>query len=204
VEIMGHNTGWLTLGAGVAGGADVILIPEIPYSVEKVAEAVLRRSYAGKRFSIIALAEGSASQDDLDAWKEAKKAKKKAKKKGKKKKLKKAKKRLKQLKEERLESVSVRLSRQLEELTGLESRLTSLGHLQRGGTPSPTDRLLGTRLGTACAELIDAGRYGVMVAVRGDECVPVELKEVAGKRKEVPLDHPWIQSARLVGTSFGD
>jgi 6-phosphofructokinase 1 len=92
----------------------------------------------------------------------------------------------------------------LEELTRLESRVTSLGHLQRGGTPSPTDRLLATRLGTACAKLIEKGEYGVMVAVRGDECVPVPLKEVAGKKRVVPRDHPWIEAAKLVGTSFGD
>jgi 6-phosphofructokinase 1 len=175
LETMGHKTGWLALGAGVAGGADVILIPEIPYKIEKVAEAILRRSRIGKRFSIIALAEGAISK------KEAKKKKKK-----------------------RSESVSVRLARKLEKKTGLESRLTSLGHLQRGGTPTPADRLLATRLGTKCAELIAEEHYGVMVAARGEEAVPVPLEEIAKKRKTVPTDHPWIASARLVGTSFGD
>lgn len=189
VEIMGHNAGWLALGAGVAGGADVILIPEIPYDIEVVAEAVMHRSYAGKRFSIIAMSEGAISKDEV-ADEKSKKDKKKQ--------------RASRNAHRANESVSMRLARRLEELTGLESRLTSLGHLQRGGVPSPTDRLLATRLGTTCARLISEGRYGVMVAVKGDDCVPVPLKEVAGKRRIVPLDHPWIESARLVGTSFGD
>jgi ATP-dependent phosphofructokinase / diphosphate-dependent phosphofructokinase len=182
VEIMGHNAGWLALGSGVAGGADVILIPEIPYDIDKVADAVLHRSYIGKRFSIIAMSEGAVAKEhdekksDSSAESEAGAA----------------------------ESVSMRLARNLETLTGLESRVTSLGHLQRGGAPSPTDRLLATRLGTACARLIEKGHYGVMVAIRGEEYVPVPLAEVAGERKTVPLDHPWIESARLVGTSFGD
>jgi 6-phosphofructokinase 1 len=92
----------------------------------------------------------------------------------------------------------------LEELTRLESRVTILGHLQRGGTPSAADRLLATRLGTACAELIQEGVYGVMVAARGDGTEPVPLDQVAGKRKTVPLDHPWITSARRLGTNMGD
>jgi len=89
-------------------------------------------------------------------------------------------------------------------MTGLEMRVTSLGHLQRGGTPSPTDRLLATRLGTACAELVHDGEFGVMVGLQGNECVSVPLDEVAGNRKTVPLDHPWLQTARLVGTSLGE
>ena len=190
VEIMGHNAGWLALGAGVAGGADVILIPEIPYDIEVVAEAVLHRSYAGKRFSIIAMSEGAISKDEVTDEKKSNNGKKKRK--------------AAVDDHQANESVSMRLARRLEELTGLESRVTSLGHLQRGGVPSPTDRLLATRLGTTCARLISEGRYGVMVAVKGDDCVPVPLKEVAGKRRIVPLDHPWIESARLVGTSFGD
>jgi ATP-dependent phosphofructokinase / diphosphate-dependent phosphofructokinase len=184
VEIMGHNAGWLALGSGVAGGADVILIPEIPYNLEKVADAVLHRSYTGKRFSIIAMSEGAVEVEPS------------GKKKGKSSSA--------NGETGAAESVSMRLARELETLTGLESRVTSLGHLQRGGAPSPTDRLLATRLGTACARLIEKGHYGVMVAIRGEEYVPVPLEKVAGERKTVPLDHPWIESARLVGTSFGD
>jgi 6-phosphofructokinase len=99
---------------------------------------------------------------------------------------------------------TLRLAQELEQLTGLESRLTILGHLQRGGTPSAADRLLATRLGTACAELIDQGVYGVMVAAQGEETVPVPLDQVAGKLKTVPLDHQWIRCARQVGTCLGD
>ena len=96
------------------------------------------------------------------------------------------------------------LSRQLEELTGLESRVTILGHLQRGGTPSAADRILATRLGTACAELIEQGQYGVMVSAKGEAAVPVPLEEVAGNKKLVPPDHTWVQAARMVGTNLGD
>ena len=99
---------------------------------------------------------------------------------------------------------TLQLARQLEQLTGLESRPSILGHLQRGGTPSAADRLLATRLGTACASLINEGVSGVMVAARGENAVPVPLEDVAGKKKLVPADHPWIESARLVGVSFGD
>lgn len=204
VEIMGHNAGWLALGAGIAGGADVILIPEIPYHIEKVAEAVLRRSRTGKRFSIIAMSEGALSVEQLAAQQqtqagETAEAEDKA---GKKKK-KKADKPAAPVTAEST-SVSLRLAQQLEVLTGLESRVTSLGHLQRGGGPTPNDRLLATYLGTTCARYIEEGRFGVMVAIRGRHCEPVPLEEVAGKRRVVPVDHPWIESARLVGTSFGD
>ena len=99
---------------------------------------------------------------------------------------------------------TLRLAKQLEKLTGLESRVTILGHLQRGGTPSAADRLLATRLGTTCAALIDRGHYGVMVASRAEKAEPVPLELVAGKRKTVPLDHMWIDSARRVGTCLGD
>ncbi len=204
VEIMGHNAGWLALGAGISGGADVILIPEIPYHIERVAEAVLHRSRGGKRFSIIAMSEGALSQKEAQVLKKAAKARQKAKKKQGKGKGKQTKQAVREPEGGCSESVSLRLARRLQELTGLESRVTSLGHLQRGGSPTPADRLLATRLGTACAELVAKGRSGVMVAVRGEECVPVPLEEVAGHRRVVPLDHPWIRSARLVGTSFGD
>ena len=206
VEIMGHNAGWLTLGAGIAGGADVILIPEIPYDIDKVAESVLHRSHIGKRFSIIAMAEGALSREEAKALKKAAKAAKAAAKAAKKAGGKKHGP-VAELPPEvpaSTESVSLRLARRLEGLTGLESRVTSLGHLQRGGSPSPADRLLATRLGTACAELIQQDRYGVMVAARGDRCVPVPLKDVAGRRKVIPLDHPWIVAARMVETSLGD
>ena len=196
LELMGNKAGWLALGAGIAGGADVILIPEIPYDVKQVAAAIMRRSHSGQGFSIVAMAEGAISREvaaklaDVD------------KKKGS------TKKEQKQLILEKLADNkpghSLYLAQQLEELTGLESRLTILGYLQRGGTPSAGDRLLATRLGTACADLISKGEFGVMVAARGDGVKAVPLKDVVGKRRTVPLDHSWIESARNVHTCFGD
>jgi ATP-dependent phosphofructokinase / diphosphate-dependent phosphofructokinase len=200
VEIMGHRAGWLTLGSGVAGGADVVLIPEIPYDIEKIAASILKRSATGKRFSIVAVSEGALSkelgrkrgnvQDRIDNAKD----------KGSKRK---AKEELKRIDAKYQKSTS-EMTQQLERLTGLESRVTILGHVQRGGTPTAADRLLATRLGTACAHLIDKGEFGVMVAVKGDATEAVPLKDVVGKRKNVPLDHPWIDAARNLGLSLGD
>jgi len=190
VEIMGHRAGWLALGAGISGGADVILIPEIPYDVTTVADAIKARKRMGKPFSIVAVAEGAISQEEF-AVQQAAAAKKKEK----------------RAKEPEPELVyaerTLKLARQLERLTGLEARPTILGHLQRGGTPSAADRLLATRLGTAAADLIAAGQFGYMVAARGESSEPVLLEEVAGQVKTVPPDHPWVNSARGVGTSFG-
>jgi 6-phosphofructokinase 1 len=193
VEIMGHRAGWLALGAGIAGGADVILIPEIPYSVEAVADAIKERKRMGKPFSIVAVAEGALTRQEF-VDQQASAANKKDKK----------------AKETVAEPELVyaertlRLAHQLEKLTGLEARPTILGHLQRGGTPSAADRLLATRLGTAAADLIHARQYGLMVAARGESSAPVALEDVAGQVKTVPQDHPWVASARGVGTSFGD
>jgi len=200
VELMGHRVGWLTLAAGLAGGADVILIPEIPYSVDQIAKAIRRRSQLGTNFSIVAIAEGALSREYAARFRKAKLRKSRAR------------------SEAALQRVSaelaeldqhhtgntLRLSRELEKRTGLECRVSILGYVQRGGTPSAADRLLATRLGTACAELIQERVFGVMVAARGDGAQPVPLDRVAGHRKEVPLDHPWIAAARAVGTSFGD
>jgi 6-phosphofructokinase len=200
VEVMGHNAGWLTLGAGVAGGADVILIPEIPYEVKAVAEAVRDRNRRGTGFSIVAVAEGALPSDqaaEVAALRdEADNADNKAARK-------KARQRIAELDHAHAGN-TLTLSNQLEELTGLESRVTILGHLQRGGAPSAADRLLATRLGTACTDLITREQYGVMVAARGEGSEAVPLADVVGRRKTVPLDHPWIESARRVGTSFGD
>jgi 6-phosphofructokinase 1 len=200
VEIMGNKVGWLALGAGIAGGADAILIPEIPYEVKSIAEAIRSRSHRGKRFSLVAVAEGAISKQEVEALRAAEQ------------KVAKAKTRGAQVSAEaelgKLEAQhagnTMRLAKQLEELTGLESRVTILGYLQRGGTPSAADRLLATRLGTACADLINKGRYGVMVAARADEAKPVPLEEVAKKLKFVPPDHPWVATARRVGTCMGD
>jgi ATP-dependent phosphofructokinase / diphosphate-dependent phosphofructokinase len=194
VEIMGHRAGWLALGAGMAGGADVILIPEIPYEVERVAEAIRERSRKGKNFSIVAVAEGALSVEEAAAAAPAdEKAKARAKKKP-----------AAPCGESEYAVRTVRLAKKLEQMTGLEARITILGHLQRGGIPSAADRLLATRLGTAATDLIAKGRYGVMVAAHGDGTRPVKLEDVAGKVKTVPPDHPWVTSARRVGTCMGN
>jgi 6-phosphofructokinase 1 len=199
-EVMGHRAGWLTLGAGIAGGADVILIPEIPYNVEKIADAIRRRSGRGTNFSIVAVAEGAMSLEDARAFKLVENKRERARTLHDKKE---AKVELAAL-EQRHTGNTMRLAKQLEELTHLESRVTILGYVQRGGTPSPTDRLLASRLGAACADLIHENVFGVMVAARGDGTEPVPLERVAGKRKIVPPDHPWVEAARKVGTCLGD
>lgn len=200
VEVMGHRAGWLALGAGVAGGADVILVPEIPYDLGAIAEAIGARTRAGKHFSIVAVAEGAMSREQHEKVQGLLRSREAAASKD----------------ERRAYSAeldefhsrhtdhTLEVAERLEEITGQESRLTILGHLLRGGTPTALDRLLATRLGTAAAELVEAGHYGVMAAVRGDAVVPVPLEKVAGHKKLVPPDHPWIESARRVGTSFGD
>jgi 6-phosphofructokinase 1 len=199
-EIMGHRSGWLALGAGIAGGADVILIPEIPYDVVKIADAIRRRSRHGTNFSIVAVAEGAMSRDDSRALAAAEKKLERAK-------------TLHDKKEAKIEIATLevrhagntmRLAKHLEELTQLESRVTILGYVQRGGTPSAADRILATRLGSACADLINEEHYGVMVAARGDDTEAVPLEKVAGKRKCVPVDHSWVKTARRVGTCLGD
>jgi 6-phosphofructokinase len=200
VETMGHKTGWLALGSGLAGGADVILMPEIPYEIESVADFLLERQRRyGKKFSIVAVAEGaisraedddpnnkkmssrrgdaargdSSNEDDFHDYKLVQ------------------------------ESLASRLARQLQTLTRNDVRVTALGHVQRGGEPTANDRVLATKLGVKAAELLAAGRFNVMVAARGPECVPVPLTEVAGVRNVVPLNHAWVQAARMVGTNLG-
>jgi 6-phosphofructokinase 1 len=217
VEIMGHRAGWLALGAGVAGGADVILIPEIPYDVEKVAESILQRTYSGKHFSIVAVSEGAMSIDMAErkaeaeaALEKASKALKKARDDGDKAAKKKAKGTKKKAEadlaaiEDEISNSTMYLTHQLEAMTNLESRTTILGHVQRGGTPSPADRLLATRLGAAATRFIDEGTFGVLVAMRGTHVVPVPFEELVEARNHVPLDHPWVQTARSVGTALGD
>lgn len=200
VELMGHNTGWLALGAGVAGGADVILIPEIPYEPSSIAEAILARVRSGKRFSIVAISEGAmtrAAAAELDGLLQQKK---KADNKDEKKVI-----------AANIEiwqagqsNKTIALAQQLEQLTGLESRVTILGYVQRGGIPSARDRLLATELGSAAASFIDKEKYGSMVAVRGEKMEAVPLEKVVNRRRMVPLEHSWIKAAKRVGTCLGD
>lgn len=178
----------------------MILIPEVPYDVEVVAQAVRRRTRAGRTFSIVVVAEGAMSASQAQAVAALVTAKTQARTKTEKKA---ASAQLDQFHQEHV-SHTMDLTHQLEELARLESRLTILGHLQRGGAPSAADRVLATRLGTRCAELLSAGSYGVMVAARGDGAEAVPLEEVAGKKKLVPADHPWVTSARHVGVCLGD
>jgi 6-phosphofructokinase len=222
VEIMGHSAGWLALGAGIAGGADVILIPEIKYDIHVIADYLTARRHRGKRFSIIAVAEGALAvdekpEDDDDDNDEAKSQKKSGKQNGDKKsddaksddaksddKTSDESPKLPQKPIMIREPKVSRIVRELQELTGIDVRMTQLGHVQRGGTPTPADRLLCTRLGAMAGELIAARQYDVMVAVRGDNCIPVPLKDVAGHVRTVPEDHPWIKTAHLLGSCMGD
>ncbi len=216
VEVMGHRAGWLTLGAGLSGGADVILIPEMPYDIERVAESIRRRARAGSRFSIVAIAEGAMSTtqaaayekalDELEAIKAEEAGGIEIKGNGTKRangRKKRAKDKLADI-ETQLSHATLHLSEALEAKTGLEARVTILGHLQRGGTPSAADRVLATCLGTACAKMLEDGVSNVMVASRGERAEPVPLQDVVGKRKTVPLDHAWLQTARDIGISLGD
>lgn len=199
-ELMGHRAGWLALGAGLAGGADVILIPEIPYRVSSIAAAIKSRVRRGTNFSIVAVAEGARNVEDARALAAAEARAARAKDQT----AREAAKAEVALLETQHIGNTIRLAHQLEQLTGLESRVSILGYVQRGGTPSPIDRLLATRIGSAAADLVAAGTYGVMVAACGDGTEPVALEEVAGRRKTVPPDHSWLVAARHVGTCLGD
>jgi 6-phosphofructokinase len=223
-EVMGHNAGWLALGAGMAGGSDVILVPEVPYDLAVVAEHLFERRRHGKRFSLVVVAEGARSVREAEVAARDRKGKpeKKGKDGGKGRKEEKDRPEGAVPEKERAagaargaeedahpftlvqEPMASRLARQLQQLTGTEARVTSLGHVQRGGSPTAADRLLCTRLGTRAAQLAAEGTFNVMVAARGDDCVPVPLEQVAGFKKVVPRDHPWMESARLVETCLGD
>lgn len=198
VEIMGHNAGWLTIGAGLGGGADVILIPEIGYSLDDVAQSILNRQTSGSPFSIVAVAEGVKSATRMEKIAHLRADAETAEGPERKRLIAEAK---------RVESErrgTVEIAHELEKRTGLDARVTILGHVQRGGSPSPVDRILATTLGTGVTDCIARREFGVMVASRGDGSVTVPLDDVAGRRKTVPTDHPWIESARDLGVCMGD
>jgi 6-phosphofructokinase 1 len=183
IEVMGRKAGWIALYAGIAGGGDIILIPEIPYRLDAIVQKVQERSRQGKRCSIIVVAEGALPEGGQVVVK-----------------------RLVQDATEpvRLGGIGFVLGEQIEQKTGLETRAVVMGHLQRGGSPSAPDRILATRLGTRAVELLVNGEFGYMVGVRCEELVKVPLSEVAQGHRLVPLNHPLIRSARSVGASFGD
>lgn len=183
VEVMGHKAGWIALYAGIAGGGDVILIPEIPYDLDIIANKVKERARKGRRFSIVVVAEGAKPQGgDVIIQRVVKES----------------------ADPVRLGGVGFILGRQIEKITGLETRTVVMGHLLRGGSPTSFDRVLATQLGTKAVDLIEKERFGYMVGIKGNNLVEVPLKNVAQGIKNIPLNHPLIRSARSVGTCFGD
>ena len=185
VEIMGHKVGWVTLHAGIAGGADIILIPEIPYDIDKVVDAINKRNKAGKGFTILAVAEGAISKEDAKlSKKELKKKQEEDKKK--------------------YPSVAYKLEDELQKKLDLDIRITIPGHTQRGGSPCPYDRVLSTRLGSYAAKLILNDQYGYMVGIVNNKVKKVPLEECAGKLKMVAPDEQLVLDAKRIGISFGD
>lgn len=183
VEVMGHKVGHLTLHAGIAGGADIILIPEIPYDLDKVVESIKKRDKAGKRFTILAVAEGAISKEDAAMTKKEYKQK---------------------IKTSKYPSVAYEIADKIKEKTGKEIRIAVPGHTQRGGAPCPYDRVISTRFGAAAADLIINGKYGYMVAMVNGEIKSVPLSKVAGKLKTVNAEASVIKEAKAIGISFGD
>lgn len=183
IEIMGHKVGWLTLHAGIAGGADIILLPEIPYDINKVADALKKREKEGKRFSIIAVAEGAISKEQAAMSKKEYK---------------------KYLEERKYPSVAYEVGEQVGALTGQEVRVAVPGHMQRGGSPCPYDRVLSSRLGAAAGKMIVDGEFGYLVGIKNNEITKVPLADVAGKLKMVSPDSSMVKEAKLLGISFGD
>ena len=183
VEVMGHKVGWLTLNAGMAGGADILLLPEIPYDIDKVIEKIEDRDKKGCRFTIIAVAEGAISREDAALTKKDYKKK---------------------MEKYPFPSVSYEVAAQIQEKTGREVRVTVPGHMQRGGSPCPYDRVFASRLGSEAGKLILDNQYGFMVGYKNREIVRVPLEDVAGKLKTVDPDATIVQEAKLLGICFGD
>ena len=183
IEVMGHKVGWLTLNAGLAGGADVILIPEIPYDIGKICDAIEARDKRGSRFTIIAVAEGAISKKDAKLSKKEYKEK---------------------MANYKYPSVSYEIAEEIQKKTGHEVRVTVPGHMQRGGAPDPYDRVFASRLGAEAGQLILNKEYGFMVAYKNREIVKVPLSEIAGKLKYVSPDASIIKEAKMLGVCFGD
>ena len=182
IEVMGRYAGWLALYSGLAGGGDIILLPEIPYDIKKVCDVVLKRNQHGKRFSIVVVSEGSRPKDGAMVVR-------------------------KMIKDStdpvRLGGIGNKIADDIEKITGLETRVTVLGHLQRGGEPSPFDRILATRFGVESCELAANGDFGKVVVLKSNQIKIVDLKKAVGDIKRVSLKDPVIKAAMAVGTSFG-
>jgi ATP-dependent phosphofructokinase / diphosphate-dependent phosphofructokinase len=182
IEVMGHKAGWLSLYSGVAGGGDVVLIPEIPYNINSIARHLEERALNGKTFSIVVVAEGALSVEEAKLDRKT----------------------FKKQREQMTSSIGYRVAQEIEAETGIESRVTVLGYLQRGGTPVAFDRVLASQFGTAAANMLALGDYGKMVGLKGNEIVGVPLDRVANRIKTVPIDHRMLETARDVGTCLGD
>lgn len=182
IEVMGRYAGWIALNGGLAGGADIILIPEIPFDWDAIYNKVVKRNAGGKRFSIVCVAEGAKPMDGDLVVKE---------------------KDIKRTDPIRLGGIGEYVAKQIEEHTGLETRYTVLGHLQRGGSPTPFDRILSTKFGTYAIDLVLQGRFGEMVALKGNEITSVKIEDAISKQKLVLPDNQAVKAARAVGVCFG-
>ena len=182
VEIMGHKVGWLGLYAGIAGNADAILLPEIPYDIKKLGKFIKARKAAGHNYSIIACSEGALNIEESKL----------------------SKKEFKKSREAMTQSIGYRVAKELEAETGLETRTSVLGYLQRGGEPSPYDMILATKIGAAAADFLAQKKFGNLVAVKGGEITATPLSTVAGVVKPIPANDPMLQTARNLGICFGD
>lgn len=182
VELMGNKAGWLTLYAGIAGGADIILIPEVPYTMEHVCAAIEKRAGQGKSFSILAVAEGA-----IDAAESRMKRKERMAKRA----------------EQGYTTATNRIAKQIEEMTGFEARVCVPGHMQRGGTPSPYDRVLATQFGAYAAKMVEDENYGITVAMKNNHVGENQLPDIAGKTRLVPESHGMLEVARRMGICMG-
>jgi 6-phosphofructokinase 1 len=183
IEVMGRNAGWLALFSGIAGGGDIIILPEMPYDLDVVVDRVKERSGRGKRFTIVVISEGARQAGGNLVVKRLVKN---------------------SADPVRLGGISFALADQIEEVTGVETRALVLGHLLRGGSPTAADRVLATRLGTRAMDLVAGREFGCMVGVKANDLVKVPLAQVTDRQRTVPTEFPLITSARSVGTCFGD
>jgi ATP-dependent phosphofructokinase / diphosphate-dependent phosphofructokinase len=175
--VMGRDAGWIALHSGLGGGADVILVPEIPFTVEAVANTVTTREFRGSNFSIVVCAEGAVERGGGQTYQDTTGT---------------------------LGGVGAYVATQVGKVTGKDARVVVLGHLQRGGMPTPFDRILATRFGAAAVRVLAEGRYGDVVVSRGMEIGTIPMPECAGKVRTVPPDHEMIHTCRGLGIGFGD